>query len=63
MAADNIKTWRHGFTLVLRAIGKLDDQINKVKDKQVESEGRVIDRVDKVLGEVIAMRQEQMRAR
>jgi predicted nucleic acid-binding Zn-ribbon protein len=57
---DDIKSWKDGFTLVLRAISKLEDQINEVKDKQVESESRVMNLVDKVLGEVVAMRQEQI---
>lgn len=63
MTDDPIKTWKDGFALVLRAVNKLEDQINEVKDQQVESENRVINLVDKVLGEVVAMRQEQMRTR
>jgi hypothetical protein len=58
--ADDLKTWKDGFALVLREINKLEDQINEVKGKQVESESRVINLVDKVLGEVVAMRQEQV---
>lgn len=59
MADDAIKTWKNGLALVLRAIRNLEDQINEVKDKQVESESRIMNLVDKVLGEIVAMRQEQ----
>lgn len=57
--ADDINSVKYGLVLIRRTGGKLQDQINGVKDKQGEPEGRVTNLVDKVVGEIVVMRQEE----